>query len=124
MCMNIKENPYVVPIQNQATGFASPAETEREPCLDLGKQLVAHPAATFLLRASTDWPEFGIRKGDLLVVDRAWEPHAGLLAMGVREGCFCLGRLQRAGRGWRLGKQVGFEEEIWGVVCHVIRRLV
>ncbi len=122
--MKPQENLFVVPIQNQASGFASPAESEREPCLDLGKQLIAHPAATFLLRAGTDWREFGICKGDLLVVDRAWEPYAGLLAMGIREGSFCLGRLQRSAWGWRLGQQAEPDDEIWGVVCHVIRRLV
>lgn len=121
----MSENPFVSPIQNQAMGFASPAETEREPPLDLSRQLIAHPAATFLLRARSHWPEFGIRAGDLLVVDRAWEPATGLLALGVQEGSFCLGRLQRTGRSWRFGPTaLGSEDEIWGVVCHVIRQLV
>jgi DNA polymerase V len=119
------ENPFVSPIQNQAMGFVSPAETEREPPLDLSRQLIAHPAATFLLRASSHWPEFGIRSGDTLVVDRAWEPATGLLVLGVQNGDFCLGRLQKTAQGWRFGQvQLKTEDQIWGVVCHVIRKFV
>lgn len=117
------ENLFVSPIQNQATGFASPAETEREPPLDLNRQLIAHPAATFLLRARGHWPEFGIRSGDMLVVDRAWEPAERLLVLGVRDGAFCLGRLRRVPGGWRFGTGEG-QELIWGVICHVVRQLV
>ncbi|HEY9843960.1 MAG: LexA family protein [Candidatus Sericytochromatia bacterium] len=122
------ENLFVSPIQNQASGFASPAESEREPPLDLSRQLIAHPAATFMLRARGSWPELGIRTGDLLLVDRAWEPAPGLLALGIRDGSFCLGRLQRTAWGWRLGSSATgpaqLDDEIWGVICHVIRQLV
>ena len=121
----MSENPFISPIQNQAMGFASPAETEREPPLDLSRQLIAHPAATFLIRSRSNWPEFGIRSGDMLVVDRAWEPAQGLLALGIQDGAFCLGRLKRSRQGWQFGPaQLQAEDEIWGVVCHVIRQLV
>lgn len=119
------DNPFISPIQNQAMGFVSPAETEREQPLDISRQLIAHPAATFLLRASSHWPEFGICSGDMLVVDRAWDPATGLLALGIQDGDFCLGRLKKTSHGWLLGRvQIGAEDQIWGVVCHVIRQFV
>lgn len=119
------ENPFVHPIPNQTTGFASPAETEREAPLSLDKQLIAHPAATFLLRSEASWPEYGVRAGDIIVVDRAWEPASGLVALGIQDGRFCLGRLQRTGRSLQFSSSAGrAETELWGIVCHVIHPLV
>ena len=117
------------PPANQATGFCSPAETEREAPLDLNQYVMAHPAASYFWRAARDWPEFGIRAGDILLVDRAWEPRHGLLALGLAQNQFCLGRLvqlasrREGAQGWRL-QDTASQVEIWGVVCHVIRRLV
>lgn len=119
------EKPFVRPIPNQTTGFASPAETEREAPLSLDKQLIAHPAATYLLRSEASWPDYGVNAGDILVVDRAWEPASGLVALGIEDGRFCLGRLQRTGRSWQLSSMsCGSNVELWGVVCHVIHPMV
>ncbi|WP_032112613.1 LexA family protein [Candidatus Paracaedibacter symbiosus] len=55
-----------------SAGFPSPAEDHVEMALDLNELLIAHPAATFFVRASGDsMINAGIHSGDILIVDRA-----------------------------------------------------
>lgn len=59
-------------------GFPSPAQDYVERTLDLNELCIAHPAATYYVRAMGDsMIEAGIHSGDLLVVDRAIEPRHG-----------------------------------------------
>ncbi|MGL6134120.1 MAG: LexA family protein, partial [Prochlorococcaceae cyanobacterium] len=63
-----------------AAGFPSPADDYVEGCIDLNEVLIRHPSSTFFLRVSGDsMRDAGILDGDLLVVDRAIEPRAGLV---------------------------------------------
>jgi len=55
-----------------ACGFPSPAQDYTEQTIDLNQLCVAHPAATYFVRAAGDsMVDHGIRDGDLLVVDRS-----------------------------------------------------
>jgi len=59
-------------------GFPSPAQDYIERTLDLNELCIAHPAATYYVRAMGDsMIEAGIHDGDLLVVDRAVEAKHG-----------------------------------------------
>src|SRR4051812_42412522 len=53
-----------------AAGFPSPAEDYVEGRIDLNKDLIKHPLATFFIRVIGDSMETLIRSGDLLIVDR------------------------------------------------------
>lgn len=59
-------------------GFPSPAQDYVECTLDLNELCIAHPAATYYVRATGDsMIEAGIHDGDLLVVDRAIDAKHG-----------------------------------------------
>ena len=59
-------------------GFPSPAEDYVEGRIDLNRDLIKHPLATFYVRVDGDsMVDAGIFPGALLVVDRAAEIHEG-----------------------------------------------
>ena len=61
-----------------SAGFPSPADDYVETSIDLNRELIAHPAATFFVRASGDsMIDAGIRPNATLVVDRAIETKSG-----------------------------------------------
>lgn len=68
-------------------GFPSPADDHLERNLDLIEHLIAHPAATYFVRAAGDsMIEHGIFNGDLLVVDRAVEADSGDIVIAAIAG--------------------------------------
>ena len=57
-------------------GFPSPAQDDRLESIDLNRELIRHPATTFLARIVGDSMEgANIYEGDIVVVDRALEVH-------------------------------------------------
>jgi DNA polymerase V len=57
-----------------SAGFPSPAEDYIETSIDLNRELVRHPFATFYVRASGDsMIGIGIKPNATLIVDRAVE---------------------------------------------------
>lgn len=60
-----------------AAGFPSPAEDYIENAIDLNKDLILHPAATFYVRTIGDSMEPEICQNELLVVDRAVDVKSG-----------------------------------------------
>jgi DNA polymerase V len=59
-------------VDSVSAGFPSPAQDFVEKSLDLNEFCVAHPNATFYVRAQGDsMIEAGIHSGDVLVVDRS-----------------------------------------------------
>ena len=60
-----------------AAGFPSPAEDYVEGRIDLNRDLVKHPLATFYVRVEGDSMEPRIHAGELLVVDRMAETKDG-----------------------------------------------
>ncbi|MFO8236708.1 MAG: translesion error-prone DNA polymerase V autoproteolytic subunit [Prochlorococcaceae cyanobacterium] len=117
-----------------AAGFPSPADDYVEGRIDLNEALIRHPSSTFFLRVSGDSMRgAGILDGDLLVVDRAIEPRAGLVVVAVIEGAFTLKHLRRHRGRWRLEAahpdypplelDDGDDSRIWGVAIHAIHSL-
>jgi DNA polymerase V len=61
-----------------AAGFPSPAEDHLVQRIDLMAQLIQHLQATFMLRVRGEsMRDAGIFEGDVVLVDRAINPHSG-----------------------------------------------
>ena len=114
-------------------GFPSPADDHVERTLDLNEELIAHPAATFFLRANgRSMQGAGIHDGDLLIVDRSVPSDDGMVVIAVVDGEFTVKRLRRTHRGMILAAEhpdyppipIGTETDvrIWGVVTWVLHR--
>ncbi|MBZ4219554.1 MAG: translesion error-prone DNA polymerase V autoproteolytic subunit [Chlorobium sp.] len=116
-----------------AAGFPSPAEEYVEIALDLNKELIKHPAATFYARVKGDsMVDAGIQDGDLLVIDKALEPKEGSIAVCYLDGEFTVKRLSVREEGVYLMpanaefKPIKITEEndflVWGIVAYVIHK--
>lgn len=113
-------------------GFPSPADNYITETIDLNKELVRHPAATFYGRVSGDsMIEEGIEPGDILIIDRSIEPDSGDLAVCCIDGEFTLKRIKlEKNRVWLIPSNEMFdpilvtpenEFSVWGVVTHTIK---
>lgn len=72
-------------------GFPSPAQDYMNSFIDLNKELVRHPAATFYARVVGDsMVDAGVEEGDVLVVDKSLEPQEGDMAICFIDGEFAL----------------------------------
>lgn len=72
-------------------GFPAPVPDNSLLSLDLNRELIRHPAATFFARVIGDsMIEAGVEEGDLLVIDRALEPQDGNMAVCFLDGEFTL----------------------------------
>ena len=116
-----------------AAGFPSPAEEYLDLALDLNKELIKHPAATFYARVKGDsMVDAGIQDGDLLVIDKALEPKEGAIAVCYLDGEFTVKRLTVQEEGVYLMpanaefKPIRITEEnnflVWGLVAYVIHK--
>lgn len=118
-------------------GFPSPAQDYVDGILDLNKELIQHPAATFYARVVGDSMYPGIKDGDLLVVDRSIEANDGCVAVCCLNDEFTIKRLDLT------EKDKGFirlvpdnpkyepivvtEDDnfiLWGVVRYVIHKTI
>lgn len=116
-----------------AAGFPSPAQDYLSETIDLNRELVRHPAATFYARVDGDsMIGDGIDSGDILVIDRSIEPADGDLAVCCIDDEFTLKRLSlRSGQVWLIPSNESYDPilvtpdsrfEVWGVVTHTIKR--
>nr|BDH38372.1 translesion error-prone DNA polymerase V autoproteolytic subunit [Acidovorax sp. SUPP3334] len=114
-------------------GFPSPAEDFLVQRIDLLRELVRHPQATFLVRvAGLSMTEHGIHDGDTLVVDKAIKPHHGHIVIAVVDSEFTCKRLYQMRGRMRLQAgnptypdiipRDGQTIEIWGVVTTCIKQ--
>jgi DNA polymerase V len=117
-----------------SAGFPSPADDFIDKTLDLNEFLVAHPSATFFVRVEgTSMIEAGVHPGDILIVDKALDPHPGSIVIANLDGEFTVKRFQRSGeRCYLLAANPAFEPieikgdmmvEVWGVVTYVIHKV-
>ena len=116
-------------------GFPSPAQDYVDGILDLNKELIDHPSATFYAKVVGDSMSPGISEGDLLGVDRSLEATDDCIAVCCLNDEFTVKRLDLS------RKKEGFirlipdnpkyepflvtEEEnfiLWGVVKYVIHK--
>ncbi|MDR9501242.1 MAG: translesion error-prone DNA polymerase V autoproteolytic subunit [Desulfurivibrionaceae bacterium] len=116
-----------------AAGFPSPADDYIDQRLDLNELLIAHPAATFFVRAAGDsMTGAGITHGDILLVDRSLAATSGKIVIAVINGELTVKRLLQTATTCRLvaenpdypaleiTKESDFQ--VWGVVTAVIHQ--
>ena len=119
--------------QGIQAGFPSPAQDYISESIDLNRELIRHPAATFYGRVSGDsMIGDGIESGDILVIDRSIEPSDGDLAVCCLDGDFPLKRISLSDGVVRLiPSNESFDPilvtpesqfEVWGVVTYTIKQ--
>jgi DNA polymerase V len=115
-------------------GFPSPATDYMTQAIDLNKELVRHPAATFYGRVVGDsMIDAGVEEGDILVIDKSLEARDGDMAVCFVDGEFTLKHLKFHDGGLTLvpanesypSIEVGDGSDfiMWGVVTYVIKRV-
>lgn len=117
-----------------SAGFPSPADDYMDLSLDLNRELIKNPAATFFARVSgVSMQDEGINDGDLLVIDKSIEPCNGALAVAYLDGEFTLKRvktdkdclwLMPANKNYKPIKITADSDfKVWGVVRYVIKKV-
>lgn len=121
-------------------GFPSPATDYMTQAIDLNKELVRHPAATFYGRVVGDsMIDAGVEEGDILVIDKSLEPQDGDMAVCFIDGEFTLKYLRftlETGSGMKkltlvpandrypsIEVDEGADFKMWGVVTYVIKKV-
>ncbi len=125
-----------LPLANQgiSAGFPSPADDFLDLSIDLNKELIKHPYATFYGRVSGDsMIGAGLDDGDLLIIDKSLEPQDGKIAVCFIDGEFTVKRIKVDKDSlWLMPenqkyKPIKVTEDnefiIWGVVTSVIKNL-
>ena len=117
-----------------SAGFPLPAEHYSSLKLDLNKELIKNPAATFYARVKgVSMIDEGIDDGDLIVIDKSIEPYTGCLAVCYIDGEFTLKRFEKhedygllipANKDYSPIKVTDNNDFIiWGIVTYVIKKL-
>lgn len=120
-------------------GFPSPAQDYMAGVIDLNKELVHHPDATFYGRVVGDsMADDGIHEGDVLVIDKALQPSNGDMCVCFVDGEFCLKYvtfrtapdgtkelLLKAGNAkYKPIRITEFNDfTVWGVVTYIIKKI-
>ena len=118
-------------------GFPSPAQDYIDKSLDLNRDLIAHPAATFYARVvGVSMVQAGIDEGDILVIDRALDPKHNDIVVAFVNGEFTMKFIDLSDpTGERIVLRpanpefqpilITPEDEftVWGVVSKVIKNL-
>lgn len=118
-------------------GFPSPAQDYVDGILDLNKELIQHPAATFYARVIGDSMSPGISEGDLLVVDRSLEYFDNCVAVCCLNDEFTIKRIDLSKKDKGIIRlmpdnpkyePITVTEEdnfiFWGVVRYVIHKTI
>ena len=90
------ETKWLLPLMlwRTSAGFPSPAEYEIESRIDLNRELILHPNATYLARNRGDsMINVGIFPNSLLIIDRELEAKNGDVVVARIENEFCVKRL-------------------------------
>src|SRR5205085_11790254 len=91
-------------------GFPSPAQDEVEGRIDLNRDLIKHPLATFSIRVEGDSMEPRIHSGALLVVDRMAETKDNDIVVARIGMEFIVKRLHiEQGRIWLLSENPAYQ---------------
>lgn len=113
-------------------GFPSPAEDYVEGRIDLNRDLIKHPLATFYIRVSGDSMTPRIYEGALLVVDRMMETKDDDIVVARIGNELCVKKLhiQQDGQVWLLSENEVYapiqitedmDFEVWGRVIYSIQ---
>jgi len=127
-------DPLLVPLIlfKVSAGFPSPADDYIETSIDLNRELIKHPEATFLVRAGGDSMLGGLIDVDtVLVVDRMIETKSGDIVIARIGDEMCVKELfiDDEGKVFLMPKNVNYKPividenmdfEIWGkVICSI-----
>lgn len=115
-------------------GFPSPATDYMTQAIDLNKELVKHPAATFYGRVVGDsMIDAGVDEGDILVIDKALDAKDGDMAVCFVDGEFTLKYLKIKDGTITLRPAnpkypeieitEGVDFKMWGVVTYIIKKV-
>ena len=115
-------------------GFPSPASDYMDLTIDLNRELVDNPDATFYARVKGhSMQEAGIGDGDVLVVDRSLTAQHGDIVVAFLNGDFTVKRFTLQGTTCALlpanrdFPPIPIEEyddfRVWGVVTYVIKHV-
>lgn len=126
------ELPFVE--QGISAGFPSPADDFLDISIDLNKELVKNPSATFYGRVKGDsMKDAGMDNGDLLIIDKSLEPIDNKIAVCFIDGEFTVKRIKiEADVVWLLAENEAYkpikvtadnEFVIWGIVTTVIKKV-
>ncbi len=113
-------------------GFPSPAEDYIEGRIDLNRDLIKHPLATFYIRVEGDSMEPKILTGALTIVDRMAETKDDDIVVARIGSEFMVKKLhiEKDGRIWLLSENAAYQPiqiteemdfEVWGKVTHSIQ---
>lgn len=87
------ELPFIE--QGISAGFPSPADDFLDLSIDLNKEYVKNPDATFYGRVKGDsMIGAGLNNGDLLIIDKSLEPQNGKIAVCYIDGNFTVKRIK------------------------------
>jgi DNA polymerase V len=120
--------------QGISAGFPSPADDFLDLSIDLNKEFIKHPYATFYGRVRGDsMINAGLSDGDLLIIDKSLEPQDGKIAVCFIDGEFTVKRIKIDRESlWLIPEndkykpvQVTQDNEfvIWGMVTCVIKNM-
>lgn len=118
--------------QGISAGFPSPADDFLDISIDLNKELIKNPSATFYGRVKGDsMKDAGLENGDLLIIDKSLEPTDNKIAVCFIDGEFTVKRIKiEADVIWLVAENKDYkpikvtadnEFVIWGVVTTVIK---
>lgn len=115
-------------------GFPSPAHGEYADSIDLNRELISNPAATFCARViGNSMVDAGINEGDLLIIDRSVPARDGCIAVCFVDGDFTVKRVTVRDDGvyltpanasfppLHISEESNFQ--VWGVVTHIVKRM-
>ncbi|MDQ7918017.1 translesion error-prone DNA polymerase V autoproteolytic subunit [Mesonia sp. MT50] len=116
-------------------GFPSPAEDFLDLSIDLNKEFIKHPDATFFGKVSGDsMIDAGLDNGDLLIIDKSLEPKNNSIAVCFLDGEFTVKRvLREEDKLWLVAENKNYQPIpvypendfiIWGVVTTVIKKIL
>jgi DNA polymerase V len=125
------ELPYA---KNISAGFPSPADDYMDMSLDLNKELIKNPNATFYGRVKgNSMQDIGILNGDVLVIDRSLDPVNDAIAVCYIDGDFTVKRVHvEKGSCFLIPENEAYEPipvgedndfMIWGIVTYVIKKI-
>lgn len=95
-------------IKSKTTGFASPAESYVDKRLDLNELIVNDIKTTFYMRYMGQ-STLGVKKGSVLVIDRAEQPKIGDLVVISDTSCLKI-------------REYDNQKNLWGKVCWVLEK--
>jgi DNA polymerase V len=118
--------------QGISAGFPSPADDFLDISIDLNKELIKNPSATFYGRVRGDsMKDAGLENGDLLIIDKSLEPSDNKIAVCFIDGEFTVKRIKiEAELIWLIAENKDYkpikvtpdnEFVIWGIVTTVIK---